>query len=221
MVRRRHSRILVPVFWLAACRACNAQWGTRRLWWRPLAIPEVRSPPRSMVALGLKSSSFFRAVVCRPVRNSSSPAGVAMCAASRWMAHSTIANVLPRRRLPTRNCVRPASSPPRTASTSADCCRRSRTTLRPVWTLPAVPRVRPRSSCQAAISATRSRVSGPARWDCRSRRSCWRTTQIEPFPTSSRVACGHHARASSRWPRPWTWAIRATLSACGRGCQTL
>ena len=48
-----------------------------------------------------------------------------------------------------------------------------------------------------------------ARWS-------WRTTPIAPCRTTWTAATGSRAPASPPWPRRWTWAIRATWSACAR-----
>ena len=64
-------------------------------------------------------------------------------------------------------------------------------------------------------NAFAGRVGARAR-ACRSGASCSRTTPTAPCRTSCRPASGSRGRASRRWPRPWTSAIRATWSACAR-----
>ena len=115
-----------------------------------------------------------------------------------------------------RSWARARCCPRPTVSTSDACCRSACITPRRAWASGGPTASARRSSCRAAISAMRSPACGRARRACRSARWCWRTTPTAPCRTIWRAAHGSRGRASPRWPRPWTSAIRATWSACAR-----
>ncbi len=109
-----------------------------------------------------------------------------------------------------------ASAPP-TASTSAGCCRRWSTTRPRASRSSAAPAPRPSYIIPAgnlgnAFAAVWARALGL------SHRAHHPGAQRQPhrarFPANR--ACGGRAPALRRWPRPWTWAIPATWSACAR-----
>ena len=148
---------------------------------RPPAIPAARSRRRSTTGRGSTSSCCIRRAWC-PQRQAQQLA----CWGGNVRTFAVQRHV---RRLPAHGeggvprsgaRARRISSRPRTASTSAACCRRWCTTRRRAWSCGARPAGARTSSFRPATSAIRSRASGRATSACRSARSCSRRTRIRP-----------------------------------------
>ena len=105
-----------------------------------------------------------------------------------------------------------------TASASAACCRRWRTTRTPRCAICATHDDAAEFRRADRQSRQRGRLqSSRAHAACRSGASCWRPMPIARCTISSPAPTIRRARASRRWPTRWTSARRATSNACA-GC---